>query len=440
MFLTKKSLPRRTFLKGVGAAVALPYLDAMLPTLRAQVAPVRRFGAIYMPHGAMMDQWTPTTSGADFDFSPILRPLEAFRDRITVVSNLSGPPIVANGGHAVAPSGYLSGHSPKQTEGEDIQAAATIDQVIARSIGQQTPLPSLEVATEDFSTSLGACDTGYSCVYMNTISWSGPTTPLPMETNPRTVFERLFGKPGSPDLRVARLRENRSILDSVTEAVGRMQRSLGPADQRKLSDYLDNIREIERRIERAEASAASSIPVPEAPIGPPELYTEHCGVLFDLLAVAFQADLTRVFTFMLARDVSSRSFPQIGVPDPHHALSHAANRDKDPATTARFVKVNMYMVDMFGQFVRKLQATPDGEGTLLDHSLILYGSGMSNGNLHSHTPLPLVIAGGAAGRVKGNGHFTYPDLFPIENLHVAMAQRVGAEVESFGRSTSPIDI
>src|SRR5262245_44719315 len=241
MFLTKNPLPRRTFLKGVGAAVALPYLDAMLPKLRAQAAPVRRFGAIYMPHGAMMDQWTPVTSGADFEFSPILRPLTPFRDRVTVVSNLSGPPIVANGGHAVAPAGYLSGHSPKQTEGEDIEAAATIDQVIAKAIGQQTPMPSLEVATEDFSTSLGACDTGYSCVYMNTISWAGATTPLPMETNPRTVFERLFGKPGTSDRRVQRLRENRSILDSVGESVGRLQKSLGPDDQRKLTQYLDNI-------------------------------------------------------------------------------------------------------------------------------------------------------------------------------------------------------
>jgi hypothetical protein len=440
MFLTRKSLPRRTFLQGIGAAVALPYLESMVPALGAQVAPVRRFGAIYMPHGAMMDQWTPATAGPDFEFSPILSPLAPFRSQVTVISNLSGPPIVANGGHAVAPAGYLSGHSPKQTEGEDILAAQTIDQVIAKAIGQETPLPSLEVATEDFSTSLGACDTGYSCVYMNTISWSGPTTPLPMETNPRAVFERLFGKPGSSERRVGRLRESRSILDSVRESVGRLQRTLGPSDQRKLSDYLENIREIERRIDRAEAAASSSIPVPEAPIGPPELYTEHVTVLFDLLAVAFQADLTRVFTFMLARDVSSRSFPHIGVPDPHHALSHAANRDKDAATTARFVKVNAYMVGMFANFVKKLHETPDGAGTLLDQSLVLYGSGMSNGNLHSHTPLPLVLTGGAAGRVKGNRHFTNPDLFPVENLHVSMAQRMGVEIETFGRSTRPIDI
>lgn len=440
MFVTRMSLPRRTFLKGVGAAIALPFLDSMLPAFTAQAAPVRRFGAIYVPHGAMMDQWTPVGAGAGFEFSPILRPLEPFRDRISVISNLSGPPIVANGGHAVAPSGYLSGHSPKQTEGEDILAATTIDQVIAKAIGQDTPLPSLEVATEDFSTSLGACDTGYSCVYMNTISWAGPTTPLPMETNPRTVFERLFGKPGSANRRAARLRDNRSILDSVSESVGRLQKTLGARDQQRLADYLENIREIERRIERAERTVANSVPVPEAPIGPPELYTEHVSMLFDLVAVAYQADITRVFTFMMARDVSSISFPQIGVPDPHHALSHAANRDKDAATTARFVKVNAYMVDMFARFVKKLADTPEAGSTVLDNSMVLYGSGMSNGNLHSHTPLPLVLAGGGAGRVKGNRHFTNPDLYPVENLHVAIAQRAGADIQTFGRSTTPIDL
>jgi len=439
MHITNMKLPRRTFLQGLGAAVALPLLDAMIPALKAQgPKPIRRFGAIYVPHGAIMTQFTPATSGAGFAFTRILKPLEPFSDRVNVISNLSGPPIVANGGHAVAPAGYLSGHSPKQTEGEDILGATTIDQVIAKQIGQETPLPSLEVATEDFATSLGACDTGYSCVYMNTISWAGPTSPLPMETNPRTVFERLFGKPGSPERRRQRLEENRSILDSVSASVERMQRTLGARDRARLTDYLDNIREIERRIERAEKAAANSIPLPDAPIGPPELFTEHAEVMFDMLALAFQADITRVFTFMLLRDVSSRSFPQIGIADPHHALSHAANRGNDPATTERFAKVNTYMMEMFAGFVKKLQATQDGESNLLDQSLVLYGSGMSNGNLHSHTPLPLVVAGGAGGNVKGHRHFTNPDLYPIENLHVSLAQRVGVEVETFGRSTKPI--
>jgi hypothetical protein len=439
MYISKMSVPRRIFLQGMGAAVALPFLEAMVPAFAADSpAPIRRFGAIYTPHGAIMNQFTPATSGGGFEFTRILKPLEPFKDRINVVSNLSGPPIVANGGHAVAPAGYLTGPSPKQTEGEDILGATTIDQVIAKAIGQETPLPSLEVATEDFASSLGACDTGYSCVYMNTISWAGPTSPLPMETNPRTVFERLFGKPGTPSRRLQRLEENRSILDSVSDSVRRMQRSLGAKDQTRLGDYLDNIREIERRIEHAERAAASSISIPEAPIGPPELFTEHAALMFDLLALAFQADITRVFTFMLLRDVSSRSFPQIGIADPHHALSHAANRGNDPATTERFAKVNTYMMEMFAGFVKKLQDTTDGASNLLDQSLVLYGSGMSNGNLHSHTPLPLVVAGSAGGAVKGHRHFTNPDLYPIENLHVALAQRVGVEVETFGRSTKPI--
>jgi len=442
MFITNISLPRRTFLQGVGASIALPTLEAMLPAFRASAAaaPVRRFAAVYVPHGKIMSQWTPLTDGTDFECPRILKPLEPFRSQLTVVSGLSGPPIVANGGHAVAPSGYLSGHSPKQTEGENIFAATTIDQVIANKIGQDTPLPSLEVATEDFSTSLGACDTGYSCVYMNTISWAGPTSPLPMEINPRRVFERLFGKPGTPERRLARIEENRSILDSVTESVGRLQKNLGARDRARLADYLDHVREIERRIERAEKASASTFTLPDAPIGPPESYPEHVAMLFDLIAVAFQADITRVATFMMARDVSSRSFPQIDVPDPHHALSHESNRGNDPIKTEKFTKVNTYMVQMFASFVKKLQSTIDGPGSLLDHSVLLYGSGMSNGNLHSHAPLPIAVVGGGGGTMKGNRHIAKPDLTPIENLHVSLAQRSGVELETFGRSTSPIDI
>jgi hypothetical protein len=441
MFITQLSLPRRTFLRGMGAAVALPMLEAMLPAFKASAAePVRRFGAVYVPHGKLMAHWTPQTPGADFEMTTILKPLEPYRNQLTVISGLSGPPIVANGGHAVAPSGYLSGHSPKQTEGEDIFAATTIDQVIAKQIGQETPLPSLEVATEDFSTSLGACDTGYSCVYMNTISWASPTRPLPMETNPRRVFEHLFGKPGTPEQRRARLAENRSILDSVAESAGTLKKSLGARDQAKLSDYMESVREIERRIERAEKAAASDVALPETPVGPPEMYPEHVAMLFDLIAVAFQADITRVFTFMMARDVSSRAFPQIGVPDPHHALSHESNRGNDPIKIEKFTKVNTYMVQMFAAFLQKLRATEDGQGSLLDHSVLLYGSGMSNGNLHSHAPLPIAVVGGGAGRLKGNRHIVNPDLTPIENLHVSLAQKAGAEIETFGRSTKPIDL
>jgi len=442
MFITRLSLPRRTFLQGVGAAVGLPLLEAMIPAFKASAAstPVRRFGAIYVPHGKIMREWTPAATGTGFEFPRILKPLESLRSQLTIVSSLSGPPIVANGGHAVAPAGYLSGHSPKQTEGEDILAAVTIDQVIAQAIGRDTPLPSLEVATEDFSTSLGACDTGYSCVYMNTISWAGPTSPLPMETNPRAVFERLFGRPGSPARRLARLQENRSILDSVAESTGRLSQTLGARDRAKLNDYLENVREIERRIQQAEKNAANDVTLPEAPIGPPEAYADHVAMLFDMIHVAFQADITRVFTFMMARDVSSRTFPQIGVPDPHHALSHESNRGNDPGKVEKFTKVNTYMVNMFGDFAKKLAGTTEGGYSLLDQSIVLYGSGMSNGNLHSHAPLPIAVLGGKACNVKGDRHIMNPDLTPIENLHVSLAQRAGVPLETFGRSSRPIDI
>jgi hypothetical protein len=443
MFISKRAMARRTFMKGVGVTLGLPLLDAMVPAMsaaQAVTAPVRRFGAIYLPHGMMMDQWTPREAGEAFEFSSILKPLEPFRSRTTVVSNLMGPPIVANGGHAQAPAGYLSGAAAKQTEGEDILAATTIDQVIAKQIGGGTTLPSLEVACEDFSSSLGACDTGYSCVYMNTISWAGPTTPLPMDTNPRVVFERLFGRPGSPERRRARLEQNHSILDSVSESLARMQQQLGPKDKERMDEYLENIREIERRIERAEQTAERHIPVPDAPIGPPEAFDEHAALMFDLLAVAFQADLTRVFTFMMARDVSSQAFPHIGVPDPHHALSHAANRGNDPESMSRFAKVNLHMMTMFAKFVETLQSSRDGEGTLLDHSVVLFGSGMSNGNLHSHTPLPLVIAGGGAGNVRGDRHVSAPELTPVENLHLGLAQAMGVDLQTFGRSSSPITL
>jgi hypothetical protein len=443
MFITKKSVARRTFLRGAGTMLALPLLDAMIPasTALAQTAakPVQRFGAIYVPHGAMMNKWTPIGTGSGFKFSPILQPLEPLRDHLVVVSGMMGVPNRTDGGHAVAPASYLSGHSPKQTESADVQAATTIDQVIAKSIGQTTLFPSLEIATEDFSTSVGACEIGFSCVYMNTISWQTPTTPLPMETNPRVVFERMFGGTGTPAQRAARMRGDRSILDSVMGELGGFQAGLGAGDRTRISEYLQNIREIERRIERAEQQASDHVVNLDAPIGSPELYDDHVSVLFDLMAAAFQADITRVFTFMMARDVSAISFPQIGVPEPHHALSHEANRG-DAVKAADFAKVNSYHAQMFGRFVSKLKSTKEGEGSLLDHSLVLYGSGMSNGNQHSHSPLPLLLAGGAAGKVKGDRHLVQPDLTPIGNLHLSMAQKFGVELDTFGNSAGRIEL
>ena len=443
MFNTKKSLPRRTFLQGAGAVLALPLLDAMIPANTAwadtPAVPVRRFGAMYVPHGAMMDRWTPIGVGKDFDFSPILKPLEPLRPYLTVVSGISSARTLQEGGHAVAPTAYLSGHTPKQTEGADFSAAVTIDQVIAKAIGQDTLFPSLEVATEDFSTSVGACDVGFSCTYMNTISWSGPTTPLPMETNPRIVFERMFGGGGTPAQRAARIRGDRSILDAVLQQLPGFEVGLDSQDRARVDDYLQTIREIERRLQKAEQQASDHVVGIESPLGPPELYDEHVAILFDLMAAAFQADITRVFTFMMARDVSSISFPQIGVSDPHHALSHESHRgDADKAV--KFAKVNTYHVQMVGRFLQKLSATKDGEGTLLDHSLILYGSGMSNGNQHSHHPLPLLVAGRAGGRVQGNQHLIQRENTPIGNLHTALAQKSGAQISSFGDNSGVIDL
>jgi hypothetical protein len=444
MFITKKALHRRTFLQGVGVTLALPFLDAMVPAVKGQGAatPVRRFGAIYMPHGKVMSQWTPATLGADFDFSPILKPLEPFRDHITVVSGLTSGPTAPNGGHAVAPASFLTGNiPPRQTEGADILAAITIDQRLARSIGQETRFPSIEVATEDFSTSVGACDTGYSCTYMNTISWSGPTTPLPMEVNPRALFERMFGSAGTAEQRRAYREEDRSILDAILQSARGLQTSLGGADRARVADYLDSVREIERRIQQAERVSSTEVIPVDTPVGVPADYDEHVGIHFDLLAAALQADITRVFTFMLARDVSNISFPQIGVPDPHHALSHDANRPGDLAKMAKFAKVNTHAVNLFSKFVTKLQSTRDGDGTLLDHSIVLYGSGMSDGNDHTMSPLPLVLLGGGNGQMKKRGqHVQYPEQYPLANLWLTLGQKMGVEMDEFGRSTGTMDL
>ena len=446
MIVTKTHLKRRTFLRGMGVSLALPLLDAMVPALTAQAPatrPIRRFGAVYVPHGCLLSQWTPATAGAGYEMTPILSPFAAFRDRMMVVSGTSAGPTVLNGGHAVAPASFLTGNiQPKQTEGSDILNGTTVDQVLARAIGQDTLFPSLEIATEDFSTLIGACDTGYSCTYMNTIAWAGPTSPLPMETNPRVLFERMFGGSGSPAQRVARMAADRSILDSIVGASKRFQAGLAATDQAKVTNYLEHVREIERRIQKAEQQASNQPTDLAAPIGAPESYDEHVAVLLDLMALAFQADVTRVFTFMMMRDVSSRSFPHIGVPDPHHALSHEANgRSNDPNQKVKFVKVNVHHATLMAKFVEKLAAVPEGNGTILDSSMLLYGSGMGNANDHTHHPLPLVVLGGGAGRIaKGGHHLAMPELTPTADLLLALAQKAGAEVTSFGSSSTPLDI
>jgi hypothetical protein len=435
MFITKTSLPRRTFLQGVGATVALPFLDAMVPALTpaakaATVSPLR-FGAVYVPHGAIMDQWTPT-AGRGFEFTPILKPLEPLRDQVNVVSGLF------RGGdddHAVSVAAWLSGAVAKRTEAEDVRLGTTVDQIVAKKIGQDTPFPSLELATEDFTGYVGGCSPGYACAYMNTLAWSSPTTPLPMQINPRVVFERLFGRAGSAAQRATRMRRNRSVLDSIKEDARDLQRGLGSVDRGRLDGYLGTIREIERRIQQTEAKNRNQVTELDTPLGVPDVYGDHAALMFDLMAIAYQADLTRVATFMMAREASFKTYPEVDITIPHHPLSHHGNQ---PNLVATHAKLNTYHMLLFASFLEKLKATPDGDGSLLDHSLILYGSGMSNGNAHSAGPLPLIAAGGVMG--KGHRHVQTAEKTPLGNMWVSVAEKFDVEVESVGGSNGKVDL
>jgi hypothetical protein len=439
MIVTKRAIERRTFLRGAGAALALPLLDAMVPAATAMAQtparPIRRLGFVYIPHGVIMAQWTPAAVGTGFEFTPILKPLEAFRDSLVVVSNLTRAE--ANSNHAVSSACWLTGVSPKRTDGPDFRAGVSIDQVVARQIGQDTTFPSLELATEDFSGLLGACDPGYSCAYMNTLNWQTPTTPLPMEMNPRAVFERMFGGGSTAGERLARMRTDRSLLDFVAEDLKHLEAGLGARDRGRLDEYLTHIREIERRISRAEQQAHAQPDLPRAPVGIPESYAEHVALMFDLLALAYEADLTRVFTFMMAREVSQRTYPEIGVTEPHHSISHHGNR---PAAIEGHAKVNAYHLGMFAKFLDRLRSTPDGDGSLLDHSIVVYGSGMSDGNGHTGSPLPHVVAGGGAGQVRGNRHVSTRPGTPMANLLLAVAQKFGVEMDRFGVSTATVEL
>ena len=437
MFATRKSISRRTILRGAGAAVALPFLEAMVPafTPTAQTAanPLKRFGAIFVPLGERPGYWTPKKTGADFEFTPILKPLEPFRNSMTVISELCDP----LDGHAVTVAAWLSGSIPFRTIAENVKAGTTIDQVIAAKIGQDTPLPSLELATEDFTGWIGGCDTAYSCAYMNTISWKTPTTPLPMEINPRVVFERMFGRPGTRAQRLERMQEDKSILDSVREDVVDLQKRLGSKDRARLSEYLDHVREIEGRIQKAEKQASNKVTVPDAPIGIPESFEEHALLMYDLAAVAWEANITRVITYMKSRDASQRVYPNIGVNEPHHAMSHHGN---NPEKLAGLVKLNTYHVSLFARFVERLKNTPDGDGSLLDHSLILYGSGMSESDTHSRLNIPTLLVGGAAGQIKGNRHIQAAKETPLANLMVSLANKFDCDIDKFGISTGHVEI
>jgi hypothetical protein len=445
MLITKMALPRRTFLRGVGAAVALPFLDAMMPALSAQAkkAPtVRRLGFVYTPNGATMASWTPNGEGPALDeLSPTLSALNSLKDHVLVPTGLSQRQAESwgngNGEHSRGQTVWLSGVHPKRTEGADVRNATTVDQLAAQVIGADTRLMSIEMALEQ-NYLVGNCDNGYSCVYWNTISWRTPTMPLPMEVNPRIVFERMFGDGGSPAQRLAQVREDRSILDSVKEAVAGLERRLGAGDRVKVAEYLDSMREIERRIQVAERQSGESlISLPDRPIGVPENYDEHAKLMFDLAALAFQADITRVFTLLLGREQTNRPYPFIGVPEAHHAISHHQN---DPQKLAKAAKVNAYHIELLARFADKLKATPDGDGSLLDHSLVLYGSSLSDGNQHNFSPLPIVLAGGASGQLQGGRHVRFPKDTHMSNLLLAMLDKLGVRLERFGDSTEMLTV
>jgi uncharacterized protein DUF1552 len=446
MFISKMTLPRRTFLRGVGVTVALPLLDSMVPALTAlektAASPVRRLGFIYTPNGATMAAWTPSGEGPTLDvLSPTLSPLAPYREQVVVPTGLSQRQAESfgdgNGEHSRGQTVWLCGVHPKRTEGADVQAATTVDQIAAQVLGTDTPLLSIEMALEQ-NYLVGNCDNGYSCVYWNTISWRTPTTPLPMEVNPRVVFERMFGDGGTPDQRLAQIREDRSILDSVRDSIGSLQRRLGAGDRSRIAEYLDSMREIERRIQVAERQSGESvIQLPDRPVGAPESYDEHAKLMFDLAAIAFQADITRVFTLLLGREQTNRPYPFIGVPEAHHAISHHQN---DPVKLAKAAKINTYHIELLARFAGKLRSIPEGDGTLLDHSMILQGGGLSNSDQHSHIDLPLVVVGGGAGRLKGGRHLRFPKDTPMNNLHMALLDKVGVDVAKFGDGTGKIQL
>ncbi len=437
-FITRKFIPRRTFLRGVGATLALPLLESMVPaaTPLARTAgnPVRRLGFVFMPMGCDISRWTP--AGATMDrLSPILSSLAPVRDQVTCVSNLELQPAYP-GSHATSNSAFLSAARARLTESTDYYLGTTVDQVAAKQLGRETQLPSLELAMDHLQV-VGQCDNGYACVYQNNLSWSSPTTPLPAEAHPRIVFENLFGEGGTVGERRAELKKRASLLDAFTSDLSRLKRELGPGDRARLGQYLETVREVERRIQKAEADTKDNpLPDLDRPVGVPAAYADHARLMFDLQVLAFQGDVTRVITFQLARETSNRTYPEIGVPDPHHPLSHHGN---DPAKIERMAKINQFHVSLFAEFLAKLKATPEGNGTLLDHSLYLYGSGIGNPNIHDHSNLPILVAGGAAGGMKGGRHIRHAKPTPLANLHLTLLDKVGVHLDSFGDSQGRMD-
>jgi hypothetical protein len=445
MIVTKKALPRRTLLRGIGAALALPLLDGMVPALtalsRTAANPVRRFGVVYLPNGVIINKWTPRAEGTGFEYSQILKPLEPFRKQLTVISGLTqnrdGETSKSGAVHGRCATKFLTGTIPRPfgQEGNDFHAQISVDQQIAGEMGKDTQLASLELSMESGDVGAGTCDGGFSCTYAHTISWRGPTTPLTMEHNPRVVFERMFGDGGSTDprVRLARMEKNRSILDSVNAKVASLRKGLGPSDGAKLSEYLEAIRDVERRIQNAEAQSARELPVFNQPAGVPATFEEHARLMFDLQVLAYQSDLTRVITFMVGREFSSRTYPEIGAPGGHHPLSH----ESTPASQEQLLKINVHHATQFAYYLKKLSETRDGDGSLLDHLILYYAASMSEGN-HNPENLPVVIAGGGAGQLKGGSHLKYPGDTPLANLHLTVMRKLGLQLEKIHDSTGEL--
>jgi Protein of unknown function (DUF1552) len=440
MIVTKKAISRRTVLRGMGAAVALPLLDAMVPALTAAAntpaKAVRRLGVVYHPNGVIYDKWLPKGVGTDFEFSPTLAGLEPFRDKLIVISGLYSDQAEAlgdgGGDHSRASGTYLTGVHVKRSD-TVVAAGISMDQIAAKAFERETQLSSLQLQVDDNSL-LGSCDTGYSCTYSSTLSWLTPTLPLMTENNPRVVFERLFGASDStdPKVRGSRLRQDQSILDAVTDRVKQLQRKLGGVDNTKVNDYLASLRDVERRIQKAEEQSSKEVPDVARPAGVPDSFEAHVHLLYDLQLLAFQSDLTRVITFMYGREQTSRPYPQIGIPEPHHPLTHHQN---DPVKMEKCTVIQRYHLKLFAQYLEKLQSTPDGDGSLLDHMTILYGAGISNSDRHTHGPLPTLLLGGGAGTLKGGRHLVYPEHTPLTNLQLTLLGNLGVPTEKLGDST-----
>tara|TARA_B110000305_G_scaffold5557_1_gene5403 strand:+ start:2046 stop:3392 length:1347 start_codon:yes stop_codon:yes gene_type:complete len=438
-FITKKSLSRRTFIHGVGASFSLPLLDAMVPaaTASTQIPAInaKRLGYIFMPMGCDQSRWTPKSEKTLDELSPILKSLASVKDQTTVLTNMELRPAYP-GSHATSNSSFLSAAQAKVTESTDYYLGTTADQVAAKQIGQKTQLPSLELAMDLLQT-VGQCDNGYACVYQNNLSWSSPTTPLPAEAHPRLVFENLFGEGGSPEERRASLLKRASLLDSILEDMKRLQKGLGAADRARVADYLESVREVERRIQQAESDTRDKpLPDLDRPMGVPASYAEHARLMFDLQLLAFQGDITRITTFQIARETSNRSYPEIGIPEAHHPLSHHGNNAEK---IEKMSKINTFHVSLFAEYLEKLSNTPEGNGSLLDNSLLLYGSGIGNPNVHDHTNLPIIVAGGSSSGMKGNRHIRYEKPVPLANLHLSLLDKVGVKLDEFGDSTGKID-